>query len=129
MPELRYHHIGIPTDKALPAEDYIQRYKLYASGYLQSPYGVEWMRFDPDCTLPELIKTVPHVAFVVDDIAAAIAGKEVLIRPNSPAEGITVAFIVDNGAPIEFLQFDRPECEVWPHDAKFRIARAQRARA
>jgi len=112
MPELRYHHIGIPTDKALPAEDYIQRYKLYASGYLQSPYGVEWMRFDPDCTLPELIKTVPHVAFVVDDIAAAIAGEEVLIRPNSPAEGITVAFIVDNGAPIEFLQFDRPGVEV-----------------
>jgi hypothetical protein len=120
MPEFIYHHIGIPTTKPLPEEDYIDQYKLYASGYMQSPYGVEWMKFDPDCDLPELIKTVPHVAFVVDDISAAIAGKEVLIKPNSPAEGVTVAFIVDNGAPIEFLQFDRPESEIWPQAAKFR---------
>jgi len=121
MPELRYHHIGIPTDKTLPAEDYSPKYKLYVSGYLQSPYGVEWMKFDPDCPLPQLIKTVPHVAFVVDDIEAAIAGKQILIKPDSPTEGVTVAFIVDNGAPIEFLQFDRPESEVWPHRSKFRI--------
>jgi hypothetical protein len=32
------------------------------------------MKFDPDCP-PELVKTVPHVAFVVDDIQMAIAGK------------------------------------------------------
>ena len=121
MPQLRYHHIGIPTGKPLPAEDYIQECKAYASGYLRSSYGVEWMKFDPDSPLPELVKTVPHVAFVVDDLSAAIAGKEVLIKPNSPAEGVTVAFIVDNGAPIELLQFDRPEAEVWPREAKFRI--------
>lgn len=119
MPELRYHHIGIPTNRPLPAEDYSQKYKLYASGYFQSPYGVEWMKFDPDCPLPELVKTVPHVAFVVDDIQAAIAGKQILIEPNSPAEGVTVAFIVDNGAPVEFLQFDRLEAQIWPNDAKF----------
>jgi hypothetical protein len=39
-------------------------------------------------------------------------GKEILIQPNQPSEGITVAFIVENGAPIEFLQFDGPEYEV-----------------
>jgi hypothetical protein len=49
MPELRYHHIGIPTDRPLPAEDYSETYKLYASEYFQSPYGVEWMKFDEDC--------------------------------------------------------------------------------
>ena len=121
MPELRFHHIGIPTDRPLPAEDYVAKYKLYASGYLQSPYGVEWMKFDPDCPLPELIKTVPHVAFVVNDILVAIAGKQILIKPNRPSEGVTVAFIVDNGAPIEFLQFDRPEDEIWPPDSRFRV--------
>jgi len=120
MPKLRYHHIGIPTDKALPEDDYIAHLKLSASGYSQSPYGIEWMKFDPDCPLPELVKTVPHVAFVVDDLQAAIAGKEILIVPNSPSEGVTVAFIVDNGAPVELLQFDRPEAEVWPAGARFR---------
>jgi hypothetical protein len=121
MPKLKYHHIGIPTDKPLPEEDYVKKYKLYASGYLESPYGIEWMKFDPDCSLPELVKTVPHVAFVVDDIHAAIVGKNIIIEPNSPSEGVTVAFIEDNGAPIEFLQFDRPEAEIWPDDAKFKV--------
>ena len=46
MPELRYHHIG-PTDRPLPAKDYSEKYKLYASGYFQSLYGVEWMKFEP----------------------------------------------------------------------------------
>jgi hypothetical protein len=32
--------------------------------------------------------------------------KEILIEPNSPSEGVMVAFIVENGAPIEFLQLD-----------------------
>ncbi len=121
MPELRYHHVGIPTDRPLPDDDYVPAFKIYASGYLRSPYGIEWMKFDPDCPLPELVKTVPHVAFVVDDLQAAIAGKDVLIAPNSPSAGVTVAFIVANGAPIEFLQFDRPEDEVWPPGAKFRM--------
>ena len=121
MPELRYHHLGIPTDRPLPEDDYIAEFKIYASGYEQSPYGVEWMKFDPDCPLPELVKTVPHIAFVVDDLQAAIAGQEILIAPNRPSDGVTVAFIVDNGAPVELLQFDSPEAEIWPREAKFRM--------
>jgi hypothetical protein len=113
MVKMRYHHIGIPTDIPHEGEEWIERFKVYTCGYETSPYGVEWMRFGPDCPLPELVKTVPHVAFVVEDLAAAIAGKDVLIEPNSPTPGVTVAFIVDNGAPIESLQFDRPEAEVW----------------
>ncbi len=115
-----YHHIGIPTNEPRPNEKYDERYKIYTSGYLDSAYGVEWMRFASDSPLPELVKSVPHIAFVVDDLQAAIAAKEILIEPNSPTDGVTVAFIVDNGAPIEFLQFDRPEDEVWPHKAKYR---------
>lgn len=121
MLTLRYHHVGIPTDRPLPREDYSEKCKLTASRYFESPYGVDWMRFDPDGPLPELVKAVPHVAFVVDDLEAALAGQEVLIPPNSPTEGVRVAFIVDHGAPIEFLQFDRPESEIWPHQAKFEI--------
>jgi hypothetical protein len=100
----KYHHIGIPTNIPRKNETYLDEYKMYVSGYEKSPYGVEWMRFEPDSPLPELVKTVPHVAFEVDDVKKAIQGKEVLIPPNSPSEGITVAFIVDNDAPIEFLE-------------------------
>jgi len=53
------------------------------------------------------VRTVPHVAFEVDDLSAEIAGKEILIAPNSPSPGVTVAFIVEHGAPVEFLHFDK----------------------
>ena len=114
MPSYRYHHIGIPTTDPQPGEEYNHTGKHFAAGYATSPYGVEWLRFDARCELPELIQRVPHVAFVVDDLSAALEGQEVLVPPNSPAEGVTVAFIVHNGAPIEFIAFDRPEAEVWP---------------
>jgi hypothetical protein len=110
---LKYHHIGIPTDVPRENEEYLEKFRMYASGYETSPYGVEWMRFEPGSPLPELVKTVPHVAFAVDDLQAAIDGKDILIKPNSPTDGVTVAFIVDNGAPIEFLRFEKPESEVW----------------
>jgi hypothetical protein len=121
MPELRYNHVGVPTTTPREGEGYMEEIKMYAQGFYESPYGVEWMRFEPGCPLPELVQTVPHVAFVVDDLEAAIAGKEVIIEPNSPFEGLTVAFIVDNGAPIEFMQFDGPESEIWPNNCKYRI--------
>jgi hypothetical protein len=41
----------------------------------------------------------------VDNIAAALEGLEILTPPNSPGEGITVAMIVNNGAPVELIEF------------------------
>lgn len=99
-----YHHLGIPTTEHRSDERYLSHLKMHVSGYEDSPFGVEWMRFDPDCVFPELVKTVPHVAFEVDDLDAAIEGRKVIIAPNCPAPGIRVAFIVDDGAPIEFLE-------------------------
>jgi len=105
----QYHHIGIPTDRPLPGERYLAQFKMYVAGYETGPYGIEWMRFEPDCPLPELVKTVPHVAFRVDDLGRALAGQEILIAPNSPSPGVTVAFIVSNGAPVELMQIDEPD--------------------
>lgn len=78
---------------------------MYVAGFESSPYGIQWMRFDGDAPYPEIVKTVPHVAFVVDDLAQALAGRELLIPPNSPSEGVTVAMILDNGAPVELMEF------------------------
>jgi len=114
---MRYHHIGIPTQERRDGEVHLERFKMYASGFETSPFGVEWLRFEPDAPFPELVKTVAHVAFVVDDLDAALRGRDILIPPNSPSPGVTVAFIVDDGAPIELLQFDGPESEVWPGSA------------
>jgi hypothetical protein len=105
----RYHHLGIPTDRTRPSEVYLERYGVHVSGFDTSPFGVEWMRFDPDSPLTELVRTLPHVAFEVDDLERELQGREILIAPNSPSPGVRVAFIVDDGAPIELLQIDERE--------------------
>lgn len=101
---MRYHHIGIPTDEVREGERHLPELGMYVSGYDDSPYGVEWMRFEEGSPVPELVRTVPHVAFEVEDLDEALKGKEILVEPNSPSAGITVAFIVDDGAPVEFLE-------------------------
>jgi hypothetical protein len=102
----RYHHIGVPTDQPRPGERYLPQLKMHVSGFAESPYGVEWMRFEPDSPVPALVRTVPHVAFEVDDIDAALEGKEVLSPPGSPSDGVRVAMIVENGCPIELIELD-----------------------
>jgi hypothetical protein len=105
--KLRYHHLGIPTEKPISGEAYLKDYKVYHYGYEDSEYGIEWMRYEKDCPLPEIVKTIPHVAFEVDDVYEAIKGKKVIIEPNSPSEGTLVAFIEEHGAPIEFIQIEK----------------------
>ena len=99
--------MGIPTTMPRSGEVYLERFKVHCTDHESNPFGIQWMRFEPDCTLPDLVKTVPHVAFEVDDLASALEGHEVLIEPNSPSDGVLVAFIVEDGAPVEFLQFAR----------------------
>lgn len=103
----KYHHLGIPTKKSIPGEVYLKDYKVYHYGYEKSEFGIEWMRYEDDCPLPEIVKTMPHIAFEVDDIYEEIKDRKVIIEPNSPSEGNIVAFIEENGAPIEFIQIKK----------------------
>ncbi|MCW8810733.1 MAG: hypothetical protein OQJ93_13215 [Ignavibacteriaceae bacterium] len=100
----KYHHIGIPTKNSFKGEKYLEEYKVYYGGYEESEFGIEWMRYEEECDLPEIVKTIPHIAFEVDNIYEAIKGRKLIIEPNMPSEGNIVAFIEENGAPIEFIQ-------------------------
>jgi hypothetical protein len=101
----RYHHLGIPTDTQLPGERYLEALKMYVSGFETSPFGIEWMRFEADSPVSELVKKVPHIAFEVEDLDAALVGKEILSNPCPLTDGVRVAMIIDNNTPIELLEF------------------------
>ena len=101
----RYHHLGIPHPWPRPDEKRIEALGIHVCGFESSPYGIEWMRFDPNCQVPTIVRTVPHIAFTVDNLEEALAGRELLIAPNSPSPGVRVAFIVHDRAPVELLEF------------------------
>jgi hypothetical protein len=101
----RYHHLGIPTRRRRPGEKHLPAFGLFVSGFETSSCGIEWMRYEKGSPIPELVRTVPHIAFVVDDLEAALEGKEILTGINSPSEGVRVAMIVESGAPVELMEF------------------------
>lgn len=104
---MKYHHLGIPTKTPRDGEVYLEAFDIHCTDHESNPFGIQWMRYGENCTLPEIVKEVAHLAFEVADLSEAIQGKEIIIPPNSPSEGVTVAFILECGAPVELLEYDR----------------------
>ena len=103
----KYHHLGIPTSKSMPGEIYLPKFRLFVSGFSESPFGIEWMRYEDGSPVNMLIQTVPHIAFEVTDLDHELSthNLKVITEPNSPSEGTRVAMIEHNGAPIELIEF------------------------
>jgi len=102
-----YHHVGIPTQEIVPGMIHIRHLNIWATDHESNPFYIQWMKYDEDCTLPELVRTVTHVAFEVDDLEEALKGKKVIVQPNSPSPGVLVAMIEEAGAPVELLQYEK----------------------
>ena len=103
---MRFNHIGIPTTASFAGEIPLPHLKITVSDHQDNPFGIQWQRYWDNAPYPELVQTVAHVAFEVDDLEAALEGHRVIIEPNSPSVGVVVAFIEVNGAPVELLQID-----------------------
>jgi hypothetical protein len=52
----RYHHIGIPTTEAKPGETHLKHLKVFVVSQEKSEFGVEWMRFEADAAVPDLVR-------------------------------------------------------------------------
>lgn len=100
----QFHHVGIPTSTKRANETYLEGAKLYITDPEASPYRIEWLRYEPGSPLPQRLQTEPHIAFMVEDLEAAMKGKEVLIPPFVPMPGLVVGFVIEDGALIEFMQ-------------------------
>jgi hypothetical protein len=91
----------------LTGESALPHLKMTVSDHRASEFGIQWQRYDADAPYPDLVKTVAHVAFEVDDLELALKGEHVIIAPNSPTPGVVVAFIEVLGAPVELMSIDR----------------------
>jgi hypothetical protein len=106
-PIFRYHHLGIPVRRKVSGMVEVRRLKIHATDHESNPFGIQWMLYGKDCKVPDLVRTMPHAAFEVDDLKAALKGRKVIIEQNSPSPGVLVAFIEEAGAPVELLQFTK----------------------
>ena len=97
-------HIGIPQ-KSKPANGiYLEDAKLYITDPADSKNNIEFLYFEDECQMPEIVKTSTHIAYVVDDIDAELKDAEVIIPPFMPLPTVKAAFILEDGLPIELMQ-------------------------
>jgi hypothetical protein len=99
-----FSHIGIPSSMLREGETYLEDAKLYVTDFNTSENKIEWLRFESGSPMPEQLQSSAHVAYMVDDLDKALEGQEILLEPFEPMEGLKVAFILDDGAPVEFMQ-------------------------
>jgi hypothetical protein len=102
---MKYNHLGIPTKSRFEDDIDLPHLKMTVSDHENNRYDIQWQRYWDGAPYPDIVKNIPHVAFEVYDLAAELVGKKVLIEPNSPSEGLIVAFVEVNGAPIELMQY------------------------
>ncbi len=72
----------------------------------QSPNCIEWLKFEPGSCMPELVQTQTHLAYVVPDMNAELEGKKVIFPPLVCNEHLTIAFIEEEGIPVEIMEMN-----------------------
>lgn len=101
----KFNHIGIPSDVEHKDEMFNEDIGLYVTDFAQSENRIEWLRFLEDSPMPEELKTTAHIAYEVDDLEKAIIGKKVLLEPFNANESLKIAFVMEDEAPVELMQF------------------------
>ena len=101
---MKYLHFGVPTTQEKNWAGYVADLGVHVTDPTADPFGIEWLKFDANSPMDKSVQTLPHAAFQVDDLDAAVAGKKILCAPMSPMPGMRIAFIDHDGAVIELCQ-------------------------
>jgi hypothetical protein len=101
---VHFDHIGVPAPAKRDGMRFLEAKRLWLTSPGDHPYRVEWLWYEPDSPEAELIRTVPHVAYVVESLEDALADGTVIAEPFDVFGEVRVAFIEVDGAPVEFVQ-------------------------
>jgi len=100
-----FHHIGLVAETEMPGETFYEALKVWATDPQNDPNRVEWVRFAPDSPLADTPLTrMPHISFAVDDLDHELAGQEAIVGPFDVGEGIRIAYIMIDGALVEYRE-------------------------
>jgi len=99
-----FHHVGVPTKVKQPNETYIEGAKVHITDAARHPYKFEYLRFEAGSPMPAAMQTSPHIAYLVENLEAALAGEQVLVPPFDATPALRVAFLVKDNVVLEVMQ-------------------------
>jgi hypothetical protein len=100
-----FDHIGITTTTKQPNEDWIESSRVWVTNPRNHPEHIEFLRYEPDSTVPQVIKDNPHIAFRVDDLAPHMEGQEIIIAPFTVGDFVEVVFIRKHNTIFEYMHY------------------------
>ena len=111
--KMKFDHVGIITTEKKAGEMFIPATKVWVTNFQDHPYHIEWLRFEPDSPVTGPVRELPHVAYSVDDIEKASKGMKVLLEPFDAEIAIVGFYLSDDGAVVEFMQYNKKEGSQW----------------
>ena len=100
---MKYMHTGMIVGEKLPDMIYMAPLKVWVTDASKDKYSIEFLYFEVDSPMAAAIQEQPHVAYAVDNIDEAIAGKAILWN-KMDVGGAYIAFVYDNDTVVEFYQ-------------------------
>lgn len=101
---MKFHHIGVPTTQEKNWLKYLDGAKVHVSDPDADEFKIEWLKFGEGSPMPQSVQKQPHIAYLVDDLEKAIAGKNVVVPPFEASPTLKCAFIEIDGFAIELMQ-------------------------
>src|SRR5262245_34329154 len=104
---MEFSHVGLITTEPKPGEVFVPATRVWITNFIDHPYRIEWLRFEPDSPVTGPVRTEPHVAYRVPSIETAARGLQMLIEPFVPMPGLRVAFFLSrDNAVVEFMEYE-----------------------
>ena len=110
----RFDHVGLHTTEKRPGEVWVEVNRVWVTSPREDPHNIEWLRFDEDSPAPVELRTMPHLAYRVEDVRKAREGHDIVAEPFEIGDGFaTIAFVDVGGALIELMEYANPGEEGW----------------
>jgi len=102
---LVFDHVGVTTTVPQPNENWVESSRVWVTNPHTHPEHIEFLRYEPHSTVPEIIKTNQHIAFRVEALEPHIADQEIIIPPFTVGDFLEVAFIRKYDMIFEYMHY------------------------
>ena len=102
-----FDHVGITTTIVQPDENWVEQSRVWVTNPKTHPEHIEFLRYEPDSTVPELSKANPHIAFRVATLDEHLKqpGVEIIIPPFEVGGFLRVVFVRKYNTIFEYMQY------------------------
>jgi hypothetical protein len=83
---------------------FLESKRLWLTSPGDHPFRVEWLWYEPDSAEVELVRTMPHIVYLVPSLEEPMAGHPVVAEPFDVFGEGRVSIVEVDGAPVEFVQ-------------------------